>query len=186
MATDNERSHEPPVGLPVTLMHPTLVARPFQREGWIYEERYDGWRHVGNKSAGQAWLLSRTHRDHTRRFPALAAAIAALTPPTLSLDGEGVIFDAPLISRFEWLRQREREAVATPPIYMVFDMLRTGPHDLRGKPLRTRRAAWERLVSDQTRILPSNATASSAFLGAVVNPGLRTLLVPTRQPEEPK
>ena len=25
-------------------MHPTLVARAFHRKGWVYEEKYDGWR----------------------------------------------------------------------------------------------------------------------------------------------
>src|SRR5216684_1627693 len=83
----------PPVWPPVALTHPTLVARPFHHEGWIYEEKYDGWRLVAYKRDGQVWLLSRHHRDHTRRFPALAAAIAALAPPTLILDGEVVIFD---------------------------------------------------------------------------------------------
>jgi hypothetical protein len=39
MATDNGRSHKPPAGLPVMLMHPTLVARPFHRQGWIYDEK---------------------------------------------------------------------------------------------------------------------------------------------------
>jgi len=28
-------------------MHPTLVTRPFHREGWVYEEKYDSWRLVG-------------------------------------------------------------------------------------------------------------------------------------------
>ena len=70
----------PPVWPPVTLTHPTLVARPFHHEGWIYEEKYDGWRLVAYKRDGQVWLLSRHHRDHTQRFPALAAAIAALGP----------------------------------------------------------------------------------------------------------
>jgi len=163
MATDNGRAHEPPLGLPVTLMQPTRVARPFHREGWIYEEKYDGWRLVGYKREGQVWLLSRNHRDHTRRFPALAAAIAALAPPTLILDGEVVIFDAQLISRFAWLRQRDPEAVATPPIYMVFDMLRTGSHDLRGEPLRTRRAALERLVSGQPLIFPARRLAANGL-----------------------
>jgi len=144
-------------------MHPTPVARPFHREGWINEEKYDGWRLVGYTSDGRAWLLSRNHRDHTRRFPALAAAIAALAPSTLILDGKVVIFDAQLISRFEWLRRRDPEAVATPPIYMVFDLLRTGSHDLRGEPLRTRRAALERLVSDQTLIFPARRLAASGL-----------------------
>ena len=79
----------PPVWPPVTLTHPTLVARPFHHEGWIYEEKYDGWRLVGYKRDGQVWLLSRHHRDHTRRFPALAAAIAALK--RLRADGAGYL-----------------------------------------------------------------------------------------------
>ena len=158
-----EAESAPPVGLPVTLMQPTLVARPFHRPGWIYEEKYDGWRLVAYKSAGHVWLLSRNHRDHTRRFPALAAAIAGLAPPTLILDGEVVIFDAQLISRFEWLRRRDPTAVATPPIYMAFDLLRTGPHDLRRDPLRTRRAALERLVDGQNLLFPARRFAASGL-----------------------
>jgi bifunctional non-homologous end joining protein LigD len=128
----NARGREsmPPVWPPVTLTHPTLVVQPFHHEGWIYEEKYDGWRLLAHKRDGQVWLLSRNHRDHTQRFPALAAAIAALAPSRLILDGEVVIFDAQLISRFEWLRQRDPAAVASPPIYMAFDLLRSGPHDL--------------------------------------------------------
>jgi bifunctional non-homologous end joining protein LigD len=46
-------------------------------------------------------------------------------------------------------------AVATPPIYMVFDLLRWGPHDLRRAPLRTRRGALERLVDGQEMLFPA-------------------------------
>jgi len=152
-----------PVWPPVTLTHPTLVARPFHHEGWIYEEKYDGWRLVGYRRDGQVRLLSRNHRDHTQRFPALAAAIAALAPSTLILDGEVVVFDAQLISRFEWLRRRDPAAVATPPIYMVFDLLRSGPHDLRREPLHTRRAALERLVDGENVILPARRLAANGL-----------------------
>jgi hypothetical protein len=31
----------------ITLMHPTLIARPFDREGWVFEEKYDGWKNLG-------------------------------------------------------------------------------------------------------------------------------------------
>src|SRR5712692_6658097 len=86
-----------PLGLPVTLMHPTLVARPFHREGWVYEEKYDGWRLVVHKADGQVRLVSRNGRDHTRRFADLVAATAALPATTLILDGEVAIF-----SRHHW------------------------------------------------------------------------------------
>ena len=88
---------------PVTLMHPTLVARPFHRESWVYEEKYDGWRLVAHKAGDHVRLVSRTGRDHTRRFAELAAAIASLPSVTVILDGEVAIFDAQLVSRFEWL-----------------------------------------------------------------------------------
>jgi hypothetical protein len=53
----------------VTAMHPTLVREPFHRDGWAYEEKYDGWqivyRHTGRSriilSARRRRIQSRTH-----------------------------------------------------------------------------------------------------------------------------
>jgi bifunctional non-homologous end joining protein LigD len=53
------------------------VARPpFHRDGWVYEEKYDGWRLLARKTNDQVGLLSRNGRDHTRRFAHLAAEVA--------------------------------------------------------------------------------------------------------------
>jgi bifunctional non-homologous end joining protein LigD len=49
----------------VALIQPTLVAKPFHREGWVYEEKYDGWRMVAYKREDQVQLISRPGRDHT-------------------------------------------------------------------------------------------------------------------------
>jgi ATP-dependent DNA ligase len=45
-------------------MHPTLVAKPFHRAGWAYEEKYDGWRMLAYKHGAQLKLMSRAGRDH--------------------------------------------------------------------------------------------------------------------------
>jgi len=58
----------------VTLMQPTLVAHPVHRDGWIYEEKYDGWRMVAYKARDQVRLVSHPGRDHTRHFPDLVAS----------------------------------------------------------------------------------------------------------------
>ena len=116
-------------------MHPTQISRPFHREGWVYEEKYDGWRILALKSDGKVQLLSRNGRDHARRFGELARVIGSLSETTLTLDGEVAIFDDQLISRFEWLRHGARESLSTPPIYMVFDVLQVGNEDLRQEPL---------------------------------------------------
>ena len=96
-------------------MQPTLVARAFHRDGWIFEEKIDGWRMLAFKDGDNVQLVSRPGRDHTRRFTDLVNAVRALGPETLILDGEVAIFDERLISRFEWMRHGKPPGVATPP-----------------------------------------------------------------------
>ncbi len=90
---------------PPDLMHATQVPRPFHTKRWVYEEKYDPWRMLAVKEAGGVRLVSRNGRDHTKRFRAIAEALAALKPKTLTLDGVVAVFDAELVSRFEWLRR---------------------------------------------------------------------------------
>jgi bifunctional non-homologous end joining protein LigD len=104
-------------------MQATQVKQPFQREGWVYEEKIDGWRMLAYKDGRTVRLESRNGVDHSRRCPDLAAAVAALPGRTLVLDGEVAIFDRQLRSRFDWLREPDPEEVATPPLLMVFDLL---------------------------------------------------------------
>jgi bifunctional non-homologous end joining protein LigD len=124
-------------------MHATLIATPFHREGWVYEEKVDGYRMLAYKDGDRVQLISRQGKDHTRRFPELAEAIKTLRFRTLVLDGEVAVYDERLISRFEWLRQRPTVSVATPPMFMAFDCLRLDEGDLRSQVLRVRRQRLE-------------------------------------------
>ena len=58
---------------------PTLVRAPFHRDGWVYEEKVDGWRILAYKDGDRVRLISRNGRDHTRRFRNIPAAIAKLS-----------------------------------------------------------------------------------------------------------
>jgi bifunctional non-homologous end joining protein LigD len=136
-------------------MHATQVAQPFHTKGWVYEEKYDGWRIVALKGKGRVRLVSRNERDHTKRFPHLVEALARLKPASFTLDGEVVVFDEELVSRFEWLRHLNHGDLATPPLYMVFDLLQLGGKDYRSEPLKVRRKALEKLVRGQKLILPA-------------------------------
>ena len=42
-----------------TPMAPTLVREPFHRDGWVYEEKVDGWRTLAYKAGNCVRLLSR-------------------------------------------------------------------------------------------------------------------------------
>lgn len=111
----------------------TLVAEPFSAPGWIFEEKYDGDRILAYKEGGRVTLLSRNGKSRSDRFPAIVAAIAALAPRTLLLDGEVVVFDDRNVSRFQLLQQGRGK-----PVYAVFDCLYCNGADLRKAPLAER------------------------------------------------
>jgi bifunctional non-homologous end joining protein LigD len=141
----------------------TLVHEPFHRDGCVYEEKVDGWRMLAYKDGERVRLVGRNGRDHTRRFADLAADIAKLSARTLVLDGEVAIYDQQLRSRFDWLREPDTEAVATPPLLMVFDLLYHERRDLTARPLRDRRARLEELVAGSELVFPVRRLAADGL-----------------------
>jgi bifunctional non-homologous end joining protein LigD len=110
-------------------MQPILVREPFHRPAWVSEEKNDGWRMLAFKDGSRVRLVSRQAVDHTDRFRELAAAIAALKAPTITLDGEVCVFDKNLVSQFHLLDRAVTEELCTPPVFMAFDCLHV--HGLR-------------------------------------------------------
>jgi bifunctional non-homologous end joining protein LigD len=122
----------------------TLAPGPFHAPGWVYEEKYDGYRILAYKSGRAVTLLTRNLKDRTAEFPEIAAAIARLPGPTLLLDGEIVIFDDAGVSRFQLMQRRDgREAV-----FIVFDCLYARRRDLTREPLAERRRVLEREIRE--------------------------------------
>ena len=90
-----------PVPFPIAPMLATLVGEPFHRKGWIFEEKYDGYRILAWKRGPKVELRSRNGNDKTAAFAEIAEAVAALPARTAVLDGEVVGFDEHLVSRFQ-------------------------------------------------------------------------------------
>jgi hypothetical protein len=130
-------------------MHRSPAGTPHSRQGF---ERCG----EGNflETRGAHPLGERNGRDHTRRFAALAAAITELSARTLVLDGEVAIYDQQLRSRFDWLREPDPDAVASPPLFMAFDLLYHDRRDLTARPLRERRARLEDVVANNDLVFP--------------------------------
>lgn len=147
-----------PVPHRVRPMLATLVNEPFDRPGWVYEEKYDGDRILAYKEGAHVLLRSRNDKDNTGRFPGIAAAVAKLRPVTLLLDGEVVGFDRKRVSRFQLLQQEKGE-----PVYAVFDCLFVDGKDLRHEPLSARRPAVEAVVSPKGVLLLSRRLAANGF-----------------------
>jgi bifunctional non-homologous end joining protein LigD len=119
----------------------TLVDKPFDAPGWVFEEKYDGDRLLAYKNGGRVRLLSRAGKDRTTKYPDLAAAIAALPAKSLVLDGEVVVFDRDGVSRFQMLQKQTGR-----PVYAAFDCLYRNGEDLRQLPLSDRRKALQASV----------------------------------------
>ncbi len=122
----------------------TLVEEPFSREGWVNEEKYDGYRALAyvNKTVR---IFSRNENLLTAGFPEIAEALGKLPGAPFILDGEIVAFDRAGISRFQILQRRELgESVR--PVFAAFDCLEREGRSLLKIPLADRRAALEAIV----------------------------------------
>lgn len=135
-------------------MAPTLTRPPFHRDGWVYEEKVDGWRMLAYKDGRRVRLISRNGFDHTWRFRDLSAAIANLKADVAVLDGEVAVFDEKLVSRFHLLNDDSSGVIATPPVFIVFDVIQVGARDFRSQPLVERRRVLEDLIDDVDFLLP--------------------------------
>jgi bifunctional non-homologous end joining protein LigD len=126
-----------------------LVPTPFDREGWLFEIKWDGFRAIAEKDQTGTVLYSRNHRDFTKRFPPIVQAVSALKDNVI-LDGEIVALDDRGHARFEWLVNRGPQKGIL--IYHVFDLLQLGSTDLRNEPLSKRKQQLQDVLKGHNRL----------------------------------
>ncbi|MEN8182366.1 MAG: DNA ligase D [Myxococcota bacterium] len=153
-----KRSGAPRRDVPANSLRPMLAERrdrPFDRPGWLFEVKYDGYRCLIERRADVIRLRSRRGRDLTPTFPELARAVRALPIDHAVLDGEIVAPDAEGRPVFQRLQRRaqlrrprevERAALEIPVAFFAFDLLALEDHDLRPLPLLERKALLEMLI----------------------------------------
>src|SRR3984957_20908598 len=137
----------------------TLVRDPFHKPGWVYEEKYDGYRILAYKEGSRVTLLSRNQLDRTSTFAVVAAAVEQLPDTTLLLDGEVVAFDSKGVSRFQLLQRGDLARC-----FAVFDCLYRNGRDLRSEPLSRRRHELETTLGEPPKqILLSRRLAQNGL-----------------------
>jgi len=133
----------------------TSEDRPFTREGWVFEIKYDGYRLIVGKESDDVRLWSRAGNDLTDTFPEVARAVGQLPYDHLVMDGEVVVHDAGGIPSFSRLQRRGRltkksavaqAAVELPATLYLFDLLGFEEHDVRPVPLVERKALLQGLL----------------------------------------
>ena len=73
------------------------------------------------------------------------------------------IYDQQLRSRFDWLREPDPGAVASPPVPMAFDLLYLDRRDLTGRTLRDRRGRLEDVVAGSELVFPCGGSRLTAW-----------------------
>ncbi len=130
---------------PIRPMLPTLVAQPFNRPGWINEEKYDGIRVLAFGSGNKVQLWSRNLKNITAEFPEIEQCLTRLRGYDFVLDGEIVAFDRNGISRFQLIQRRAMDSNIQ-SVLAVFDCLEIDSREMMKKPLCDRRNALEAIV----------------------------------------
>ena len=126
----------------------TSVDRPFSREGWVFELKYDGVRALASFAGTAVKLVGRSGRDETRRYPELAALANVMNADSGVVDGEIVALDEAGRPSFERLQSRinlsrpqdiERGVRQHPVRFMAFDLLQLDGRPLEQTALRIRK-----------------------------------------------
>lgn len=113
------------------------VDKPFDRDGWIFEEKWDGYRSIAAVRRGSVALLSRNQNFLNSQFPRVTDALARLRKSVV-LDGEIAVLDSSGHSSFQKL-QNYQTVKQSDVYFCVFDLLHIEGKDLRSLPLRERK-----------------------------------------------
>jgi len=151
-------------------MKPTLIEEPFNDSDWLFENKWDGYRAIGQVSDGMAKLQSRNDVSFAKFYPVINALQAWKLNAVI--DGEIIVDLSNGKADFGAL-QNWKDGSDGELIYRVFDILWYEGHDLTGLPLVQRQAILSKVLPvDSSVIRQSIATpgdGKALFAEAVKN-----------------
>ncbi|MGE5308761.1 MAG: DNA ligase D [Deltaproteobacteria bacterium] len=123
----------------------TLVDEPFDRQGWLFEIKWDGYRAIAQTGPQGTRLYSRNGQDFSRQFEPVFRSLSRFSASAV-IDGEIVAVDQKGRADFQLLQNYIRTGRGI-LVYYVFDLLFLAGYDLRSLPLRRRKELLERFLS---------------------------------------
>ncbi len=115
----------------------TLVDKPFDEDGWLYEIKWDGYRAIAYLNKGEVEMQSRNNKSFNEKFYAVYDALKQWKINAV-LDGEIIVVNDKGISNFGDLQNWRSEADGE-LVYYLFDVLWLNGYNLTQLPLTERR-----------------------------------------------
>jgi bifunctional non-homologous end joining protein LigD len=106
----------------------TLTDAPFDDAGWVFEDKYDGFRMVATIKGGKVTLYSRNGKILSQSYIEVAKALEAVKGDAV-IDGELVALDKDGVSHFQLLQNALRHKAKLQ--YCAFDLMFFDGEDLR-------------------------------------------------------
>jgi bifunctional non-homologous end joining protein LigD len=145
----------------------TLVDKPFDDEGWLYEVKWDGYRAISYLKEGNVDIRSRNNKDFNKKFYPLYEALQQWGINAV-VDGEIMVVNDKGEPDFNALQEWRSEADGH-LVYYVFDLLWLEGYDLMTVPFHERKKLLSEITPTQGMIRLSenfNITGSEFFAQA--------------------
>jgi bifunctional non-homologous end joining protein LigD len=154
----------------------TLIKAPFDRAGWLFEVKWDGFRAIAEVGRRSVALYSRNQTPFEYRFAPVVDSLRNLRHQVV-LDGEIVVVDSHGKSDFQLLQNYQRTGEGTLR-YCIFDVLHLDGHDLRELPLRRRKKLLGQILRGVPNLLLSEHVEADgiAFFEAAAARGLEGIM----------
>jgi len=154
----------------------TLVDKPFDEPGWLYEIKWDGYRAVASINKGNVQLVSRNNKSFNEKFYPVTAALRKWKINAV-VDGEICVLNEQGVAHIGSLQNWRSEADGD-LIYYVFDLLYLNGHDLKELPLTERRALLEKYLpkEDIIRLSEVFKTSATDFLKRAAAMGMEGIM----------
>ncbi|MET3258818.1 bifunctional non-homologous end joining protein LigD [Bradyrhizobium japonicum] len=146
----------------------TLTDAPFDDPGWVFEDKYNGFRMIAEIRRGKVALYSRNGKIISRSYIEVAKALEGAKGDAM-IDGELVAIGKDGVSHFQLLQNALRHEAKL--MYYAFDLMFENAVDLRKQPLLERKKRLKAILPRDKLIVFAGFTApgrTRPFFGALV------------------
>lgn len=154
----------------------TLSENAPDKDGWLYEIKWDGYRAISFCHKNKVDLISRNNKSFNEKFYPIQKALEKLKIDAV-LDGEVVVLKSTGLATFGGLQNWRSEADGE-LVYYVFDILWLNGHNLMKEPLYKRKEILKSIIPGKGSIKESESldVPVSELLAAAKKMGLEGII----------